>query len=49
MKASKHVNERMEAMYFELTDDDKILENKKKHETIERIKERKSDTGYEEY
>lgn len=49
MKASEHAHKELARMYSELTDPDKILDNKKRHEKIERIAERKSDTGYEEY
>lgn len=44
-KVSSYHNSEFLRMYKELTDDDVIADNKRRHERMKRIEDRKADTG----
>jgi hypothetical protein len=45
--SKEEIREDFDRMFRELTDEEVIEENRKKHEREDRIKERQADTGYE--
>lgn len=47
MKISQYAKESLEKMYRELTDDEVIMENKRKADRQKMIDDKKKDTGYE--